>query len=108
MTSALEGVWGQRHAPATLTPRKDPVPIVQEAGWASGLIWTGAENLTPTGIRSPDRPARRQSLYILHYPAHSFPCRVNICSEQNCYYSKLLHVDVLQVFTVLQSSLPDQ
>ena len=25
----------------------------------------------PTGIRSPDRPARRQSLYRLRYPAHS-------------------------------------
>ena len=28
------------------------------------------ENLTPTGIRSPDRPARSQSLYRLSYPAH--------------------------------------
>jgi hypothetical protein len=24
--------------------------------WASGPVWTGAENLAPTGIRSPDRP----------------------------------------------------
>ena len=23
----------------------DPVPIVQEAGWALGPVWTGAENL---------------------------------------------------------------
>ena len=37
-----------------LTPRKDPVPISQHAGWASGLVWTGAENFAPTGIRSPD------------------------------------------------------
>jgi hypothetical protein len=29
------------------TPVKDPVPIVQEAGWAPGLVWTGAENLAP-------------------------------------------------------------
>jgi len=28
------------------------------------------ENLAPTGIRSPDRPARSQSLFRLHYPAH--------------------------------------
>ena len=28
------------------------------------------ENLTPTGIRSPDRPARSQPLYQLRYPAH--------------------------------------
>ena len=51
-------------------PGKDPVPIAQEAGWAPGSVWTGAENLAPTGIRSPDRPTRSQSLYRLRYPAH--------------------------------------
>jgi hypothetical protein len=40
------------------TAGKDWVPIVQEAGWAPGPVWTGAENLSPTGIRSPERPAR--------------------------------------------------
>jgi hypothetical protein len=50
------------------TSGKDPVPIVQEAEWAPGPVWTGAENLAPTGIRSPDRPARSQSLYLLSYP----------------------------------------
>ena len=49
------------------TPGKDPVPIVQEAGWAPGTVWTGAENLDPTGIRSPDPPARSQSLYRQRY-----------------------------------------
>jgi hypothetical protein len=53
------------------TPGKDTVPIVQEAGWAPGLVWTGAENLAPTGIRSPDHPARSQSLYRLRYKAHA-------------------------------------
>jgi len=38
-------------------PRKDSVPIVQEAGWAPEPVWTDAENLAPTGIRSLDRPA---------------------------------------------------
>jgi len=52
------------------TPGKDLVPIVQEAGWAPGSVWTGAENLDATGIRSPDHPARSQSLYLLCYPAH--------------------------------------
>ena len=52
-----------------LYPGKDPVSIVQEAGWAPGSVWTGAENLAPTGIRSPDRPARSQSLYRLSHPA---------------------------------------
>ena len=63
--------WGVIVTPRPLfTPGKDPVPIVQEAGWAPGPVWTGAENLAPTGIRSPDRPARSQSLYRLSYPAH--------------------------------------
>jgi hypothetical protein len=31
------------------TPGKDPVPIVQEAGWAPGPVWT-AENLAPPGL----------------------------------------------------------
>ena len=38
--------------------------------WATGPVWTGAENLAPTEIRSPDRPAPSQSLYQLNYPAH--------------------------------------
>ena len=59
---------GQRHAPAALTPGKDPVPIVQEAGRAPGPVWKGAESLTPIGIRSPDRPARSESLYGLSRP----------------------------------------
>ena len=35
---------------------KDPVPIVQEAGWSPGAVWTGGKS-RPTRIRSPDRPA---------------------------------------------------
>ena len=53
------------------THRKELVPIVQEAGWAPGPVWTGAENLAPTGIRSPHHPAHSQSLYRLRYPAHN-------------------------------------
>ena len=53
------------------TPGKDPVPIGQEAGWAPGPVWIGAKNLASTGIRSPDRPARSQSLHRLRYSAHT-------------------------------------
>ena len=53
--------WGVSFTPRPLfTPGKDPVPIVQEAGWVPGPVWTGAENLSPTGIRSPIRPAHSQ------------------------------------------------
>jgi hypothetical protein len=50
------------------TSGKDPVPIVQKAGWDPGPVWTGAENLALTVIRSPDRPARSQSLYKAKLP----------------------------------------
>ena len=40
--------WGVMVTPRPLfTPGKDPVPIVQETGWAPGPVWTGAENLAP-------------------------------------------------------------
>jgi hypothetical protein len=66
----MTAVRGQRHAPAALYPGKDLVPTVKETGWAPGPVRTGVENLAPTGIRSPDRPGRSQSLYRLSYPAH--------------------------------------
>ena len=44
------GVGGQRHAMAAFVPGKSPVPVVQEAGWAPGPVWTSAENLASTGF----------------------------------------------------------
>jgi len=32
------------------TPGKDPVPILQEAGWAPGPVWTGGKILSPPGF----------------------------------------------------------
>jgi len=52
------------------TPRKQPVPIVQEAGWASGPVWTDGKS-RPLRDSIPDHPARSQSLYQLSYPAHA-------------------------------------
>jgi hypothetical protein len=61
--------------PGRFTPWKNPVPIVQEAGWTPGPVWTCAKNLATTGIRFPDRAARGQSLYGLRYPGPSWMCR---------------------------------
>ena len=41
------GVDGQRHACATLPPGETEYPLLEEAGWATGLVWMGVENLTP-------------------------------------------------------------
>ena len=51
---AIRGGWSTPRA-GHFIAGKDPIPIVQEAGWAPGPVWTGAENLELTGIRSPDR-----------------------------------------------------
>ena len=68
LTTALDR--GGRSMPRSgrFTSVKDPVPIVQEAGWAPEPVWTGAENLVPTGSGSPHRPDSRESLYRLSYP----------------------------------------
>jgi hypothetical protein len=42
----MEGGWSTT-GPGRFTPGKDPVSVVQEAGWAPGPVWTGAENLGP-------------------------------------------------------------
>jgi len=63
------GVGGQPHAPAASTQEKDPVPIVQEAGWAPGPVLAGGKS-RPHRDSIPDRPARSQSLYRPSYPAH--------------------------------------
>jgi hypothetical protein len=69
MTSALDGGGLSAPRPGRFIPGKDSVPIAQEAEWAPGPVWTGAENLVlPTGIRSADRPALSESLYRLSYP----------------------------------------
>ena len=60
--------WVVNTMPLPLHVReKDTVRIVREAGWAPGPVWTGTENLVPTGIRYPDRPTCSESLYRLSY-----------------------------------------
>jgi hypothetical protein len=43
--------------------------LYRSLGGSPGPIWMCAKNLVPTGIQSPDNPARSQSLYQLKYPA---------------------------------------
>ena len=54
MTAALEGgEWSAARPGCTLPP----VPILQEAGWAPGPVWTGGKS-RPHRDSIPDRPAR--------------------------------------------------
>jgi len=61
-------VGGQHHAPAALSQERGPGLVVQEAGWAPGPVWTGAENLaTPPGFD----PGTDQAVAGMSNPGHS-------------------------------------
>ena len=92
---------GQRHAPAAPYPRERPGTHCT-GGWVglrAGLDW--CEKSRPTGIRSPDRPARRQSLYRLRYPAHYiyiYMCvYVRACVRFLCVRARARTVRVLNI-----------
>jgi hypothetical protein len=65
------------------TPGKDPVPILQEAGWAPGPVWTGAENLAPPGLDPRIVQPVAQSLYRLSYPAQIWKTRILIMANRS-------------------------
>ena len=62
------GVGGQHHAPAALPPEKTRYPLYRRLGRPQGRSGRVRKISPPTGIRSPDRPARSESLYRLRYP----------------------------------------
>ena len=63
LTSALDGSGLSTSRPGRFTPSKEPVPVTQEAGRVPKSIRTGVKNLAPIKVRTPNRPARSESLY---------------------------------------------
>ena len=61
------GVGGRRHAPAAVLRGETWYPLYRLLGGLQGRTGMGEENLDPTGILSPDRPAHSQSLHRLSY-----------------------------------------
>ena len=61
-------VGGQHHAPAALPPGKTRYPLYRRLGRPQGRSGRVRKISPLTGIRSPDRPARSESLYRLSYP----------------------------------------
>ena len=85
MTAALEGVSGQQHAPAVLYPRE--IPGTQcTGGWVGLRAGLDGRKYRPTGIRSPDCPARSQSPYRLSYP----PPYANVQTPIFCFLNGLV------------------
>ena len=62
-------VGDQPHAPTALPLGKTQYPLFRRLGAPQGRSGRVRKISPPTGIRSPDRPARSESLYRL-----SFPC----------------------------------
>jgi len=81
LTLALDGVGSQRHAPAALPPGKRPGTHCI-GGWVGPRAGPDGRGKSrpSTGIRSPDRPARSQSLYRLSYPG---PKNLNVKTNLN-------------------------
>jgi hypothetical protein len=90
MTLALEGgEWSAARPGRTLPPEKTQYPLYRRLSGPQGRSGQ-AENLAPTGIQSPDRPARSQSLYRLSYPAHALSYRPNKIIYYNILYSNFM------------------
>jgi hypothetical protein len=86
--------------PGRFTTSEDPVPIVHEEGWGPRGVWTGAQNLIPTRIRSPDRPARSESLYWLSDRGPSN----EICASSNSFFTFLLPCCVVTNCFIIKSA----
>jgi len=71
----------QRHAPAVLLRERDH----------PGQVWMGAEDLAPTGIRSPNRPARSESLYRLRYGSDKYVGKIDGFNCPSCHVNCSLH-----------------
>ena len=85
------------------TTGKDPVPILQETGWAPGPVWMGRK-FCPHWDSILDLPVHSQSLYQLSHPADTCTCTTQNSSIFECmlfcsslqkhrmtYYSQIIH-----------------
>ena len=67
MTSALKMGMGLAAPSGRFTPGKTRHPLYSRLGGPQGRSGRVRKISPPTGIRSPDRPARSKSLYRLNY-----------------------------------------
>jgi len=93
MTATLEG--GDSNTPRPhFTHGKEPVPIVQEAGWASGPGWTSGKS-RPHRDSIPDRPARSSVTIPTELPSplienYSTSKPLNVSPEKSQIFVTLL------------------
>ena len=64
------------------TPGKDPVPILQDGGWAPGPVWTYGKS-RPQRDSIPDRPARSSVAIPTELPGPQYQYTVHSKKKQN-------------------------
>jgi hypothetical protein len=85
--------WVINSTPRPNWPRESPGTHCT-GGWVGPMaFWMGEENLASTGIRSPDGPARSESLYRLSYPSQPYE-RVRQQKGDGGKYTVCLYVRV--------------
>ena len=67
LTSALNGGGCLGDGPAVLSPEMTPYPLYRRLSVSQGHAGGVRKISPPTGIRSPDSPARSEWLYRLRY-----------------------------------------
>ena len=72
-----------------LTTGKDPVPIVQEAWWTSGPVWTNAENSPPPAF--DPRTVHPVGSRYTDYPTRLLDICIRILFEYQCLAVALKH-----------------
>ena len=72
----------------SLPPGKTRYPLYRKLGGPQGRSGQVRKISPPTGIRSPDRPARSQSLYRLSY-------RPTIAKKKRCIFQETVSLDTL-------------
>jgi len=107
MTAVLEGCEWSAARPGRTYPGKDPVPILQEVGWAPGQFWTGGKP-RPHRDSIPDRPGRSPSLYQLNYPPpHIY---IYIKCTHTASITHLIHIicNILKLLIILDFKVVSQ
>ena len=98
---------GQRHAPAALPPRKTRYPLYGRLGGPQSQSGQVRKISPPTGIRSPDRSARSESLYRLSYSGPLVSYRIvayrldNPVREAHLFASAFLGRKCLSMFNAV-------
>jgi len=84
MTTALEGGEQSASRPGrSLPPGKTRYPLYRGLCGPQGRSGQVRKISPPTGVQSPDRPARSQSLYRLRYPTHETWWATDIYKKDN-------------------------